>query len=150
MPLQATRGPTVADDAKDPTLAKVLTTIKVNHADLMGKVDVVKIDLAIMWQDMHKLHGRVTETEQCISDLEDTVTPILPKMNTYGGKITTLKDKVDDFENRLCRNNLRLVGLPEQVEGSDPVAFLESWLEQEFGREQLSLCFVIERAHRVP
>lgn len=130
----------VADGTKDPTLAEVLTTIKVNHTNLMGKVDGLKIDLAIMRQDMHKLRGRVTETEQRISDLEDTVTPILPKLNTYGGKITTLEDKVDDLENRLRRNNLCLVGYRE---GSDPVAFLESWLEQEFGCEQLSPCFVI-------
>lgn len=65
-------------------------------------------------------------------------------------RLLPFENKVDDLENRLCRNNLQLVGLPEQVEGFDPVAFLESWLEQEFGRDQLSAFFVIEQAHRVP
>lgn len=149
IPSVPTPGSSVVDGAKEPTLADVLAIIKVNHADLVGKVDGLKIDLTIMRQDVHKLRGWVTKTEQRISDLEDTIAPILPRLNTYGGKITTLEDKVHDLENRLRRNNLRLVGLPERVEGSDPVAFLESWLEQEFGREQLSPCFVIERAHRV-
>lgn len=99
---------------------------------------------------MQKIQGWVTESERHISDIEDTLNPLLPKVNTCGGKIKTLEDKVDDLENSLCRNNLRLVGLPRQVEGADPVAFLKSWLEQEFGQDKLSPCFVIERAHRVP
>lgn len=110
----------------------------------------IKNDFALLRHDVQKLRGRVSETERRISDLEDTVNPLLPKVNTAGGKIATLEDKVDDLEYRLRRNNLRLVGLPERVEGSDPVSFMESWLEQEFGCELLSPCFVIERAHRVP
>lgn len=49
-----------------------------------------------------------------------------------------LEDKVDDLENCLRRNNLRLVGLPEAVEVSDPVSFLECWFTQEFGKDCLS------------
>lgn len=103
-------------------LMDVLDTIKVNQ---------LKIDLAIMRQYMQKIWGWVTETERCISDIEDTLNPFLPKVNTCGGKLNRLEDKVDDLENRLHRNNLRLVCLP--VEVTDSVAFLESWLEQEFG-----------------
>lgn len=40
-------------------------------------------------------------------------------------EILTLKDKVDDLENRSRRNNLRLVGFPEGVEGRDAVSFVE-------------------------
>lgn len=90
-PLQVTPGPVFADGASYPTLAEVLATIKVNHADLMGKVDGLKIDLPIVRQDMHRLRGQVTETEQRISDLEDTVTPTLPKLNTYGGRLQPWK-----------------------------------------------------------
>lgn len=35
---------------------------------------------------------------------------------------------VDDLENRSRRCNLRLVGLPEGMEGGDPVTFMETWL----------------------
>lgn len=82
-----------------------------------------------MRQVLQKIQGQVTEIERCISNLEDTVNLILPKLSTYGGKITTLENKVDNLENRLRHNNLWLVGLPEWVEGSDLVAFLESWVE---------------------
>lgn len=107
----------------------------------MGKVDGLKLDLTIMRQDMQTIRGRVTETERHSSDMEDTINPVLPKLNAYRGKIATLEDKVHDSENRLRRNNLCLVGLRERVEGIDLVAFLESWLEQAFGCHQLSLLF---------
>lgn len=138
----AAPGKNATDIGKQPTLLEVLAIMKLNHTDLKGKVDGLKIDLTITWQHMQKIHGWHTETEQRISNLEDTIYPTLPKLNTHGGEIVTLKDKVDD----LRMNNLHLVGLPEQVEGSDP----ESWLEQEFGCNLLSPRFVIEMAHRVP
>lgn len=71
-----------------------------------------KIDLSIMRQDMQKEHGQVTENEWHISDIDDTLNPLLPKINNCGGKIITLEDKVDELENRLLRNNLRLFDLP--------------------------------------
>lgn len=134
----------------EPTLLDVLKLIKVNHSDIMGKVEELKLDITIMRQDMHKMRDRVSETERRISDLEDAVGPVQATQKTHGTKILSLEDKVDDLENRLRRNNLRLVGLPERVEGADPVSFLESWFTQEFGKDCLSPCFVLERAHRVP
>lgn len=71
-------------------------------------------------------------------------------MATCNAKLQTMENKADDLENRLRRHNLRLVVLPEKVEGSDPVDLLESRLIQGFCRDCFSTCFVIERAHRVP
>lgn len=147
---QTPAGEDAADDGTGPTLSEVLHTIKVNHTALTGTVTEIKTDLAIMRHNVQKLRGRITETERRISDLEDIINPLLPKINIAGGKIASLEDKVDDLENRLHRNNLRLVGLPKRVEGSDPVAFMKSWLEQEFGRALLSPFFVIEWPHWVP
>lgn len=54
------------------------------------------------------------------------------------------------MENRLRRNNIRAVGVPERVEGKNPVAFIEAWLTDTFGCYTLSPMFAVERAHRVP
>ncbi len=32
----------------------------------------------------------------------------------------SLKEKLDDLENRSRRSNMRVVGIPEKLEGSDP------------------------------
>lgn len=57
---------------------------------------------------------------------------------------------MDEMENRLRRDNVRMVGLPEKSERSNPIAFLEKWLVELFGRETFSIMFSIEREHRFP
>lgn len=94
-----------ADDGTGPTILEVLRTIRVNHTDLMGMVAEIKTDFVIMQLNLQKRRGR-------ISDLEDTINPLLPKINTSGRKSSTLENKVDDLENCLHTNNLQLVGLP--------------------------------------
>lgn len=54
------------------------------------------------------------------------------------------------MENRLKRNNVRAVGIPEMAEGKNPAAFIEHWLMKAFGREAFSPMFAVKRAHRVP
>uniref|UniRef100_A0AAY5KS41 L1 transposable element RRM domain-containing protein n=1 Tax=Esox lucius TaxID=8010 RepID=A0AAY5KS41_ESOLU len=59
-----------------------------------------------------------------------------------------LTTKLTDLEDRGRRNNVRLVGLPETVEGSDAVGYLKvnlpKWIPSLVGRD-----IDIERAHRV-
>ena len=62
-------------------------------------------------------------------------------------EISDLKDKLDDLENRARRQNLRLVGFPEGVEGSNAITFLEEWLPKILGLES-GTPIEIERAHR--
>lgn len=57
---------------------------------------------------------------------------------------------MDEMENRLRRDNVRVVGLTEGCEGHNPNVFLEGWLIEVFGRDVFSMQFAIERAHRVP
>lgn len=61
--------------------------------------------------------------------------------------MTSLKDKLDDQENRARRQNLRLVGFPEGVEGNDPSTFIQNWLPKIVGLEE-DHQIEIERAHR--
>ena len=42
------------------------------------------------------------------------------------------------------------MGLPEKVEGRDPTSFVETWLQDIFGREAFTALFAVERAHRTP
>lgn len=60
--------------------------------------------------------------------------------------VTELRDKLDDYENRQRRKNLRIVGFRLGVEGNDAVAFLEQHLADILG---LDGPIEIERAHRM-
>lgn len=53
--------------------------------------------------------------------------------------------KVENQENRGHRNNLRLIGLFERIEGQN--LFLESWLPRALGADTFPPA--IERAHQI-
>lgn len=57
---------------------------------------------------------------------------------------------LEDLENRLRQNNVRIVGLPERVEGDTPVEFIEKWLTSTLEAEHFTPVFSLEWAHRVP
>ena len=58
-----------------------------------------------------------------------------------------MKEHLDDLENRVRRQNLRLIGFPEGVEGKNACVFLQEWLQKilELGPGET---IEIERAHR--
>lgn len=59
-----------------------------------------------------------------------------------------LSNKIQEQEDRERRSNLRLVGLPEKMEGTDMCNFLEGWLSAVLG-DAVTPIPVIERAHRI-
>ncbi len=74
------------------------------------------------------------EDERTVTDLKD--------------QLERLTDKMTDMEDRCRRNNLRLVGLPEGMEGPDAAGFLRAnlskWIPSLRGRD-----IEIDRAHHV-
>ncbi len=63
-------------------------------------------------------------------------------------QLERLTEKMTDMEDRCRRNNVRLVGLPEGMEGNDAAGFLRAnlskWIPSLRGRD-----IEIDRAHRV-
>lgn len=141
-------GATAEPTIKDVFLAISTCNTTLNSLNL--HVSSLKADMAFVRQDMQQIKERVKEAEVRISTVEDQLPPIHKELKQATQQIATLLNKVDDLENRSRRNNVRLVGVPERVEGRDPVAFFESWLKETIGSDALSPYFTIERAHRVP
>lgn len=54
------------------------------------------------------------------------------------------------MENRSRCNNLRIVGLPEGMEGKNPTIFVEELICSLLPSAQYSPYFTVKRAHRVP
>lgn len=99
--------------------------------------------------DISEFGGRISEAEHRISETEDNVEKLQKTVNVMEHQIATLTSDLDDLENRNRRCNLRLVNLPEKVEGKDAVNFLEKWLSDVFGASTFPSPVVIERAHRI-
>lgn len=88
------------------------------------------------------LSAKQMEYETTVVDLRADITDCKKETNAT---IEELRGKLDDMENRARRNNLRLVGFPEGVEGRDGVSFLQEWLPKIL---KINMFFEIERCHR--
>uniref|UniRef100_H3A7L6 L1 transposable element RRM domain-containing protein n=1 Tax=Latimeria chalumnae TaxID=7897 RepID=H3A7L6_LATCH len=94
-----------------------------------------------------------------LSDLHSEVSSINNKLDRVSqhleasernmiSEIHRLRDKCDDLENWVRRSNLRIVGLPEGIEGRDPVSFVEKLLVEVLGEATFPGRVEVERAHR--
>lgn len=90
---------------------------------------------------------RTTALEDRLSTVEDNLYPLKQELKGLKEQADMQMTKIDEMENRLCRNNVRVIGLPEESEDSNPIAFLEGWFREIFGPTTFTPFFVIERAH---
>lgn len=132
-----------------PDTEKVLAAIHACQTTLTTRIEEIKVDISLLRQDAQRTRERVTEVEQRVSTLEDQAAPLTGRVMEAERHIAKLHQHLDDQENRLRRCNLRFVGLPERAEGSSPETFLENLLISTFGRDQFSVMFAVERAHRI-
>lgn len=82
-----------------------------------------------------KAAERATLIETRISELEDQFTPVQRDTCRNIQSIAALPAKTEDLENRCHRSNVRLVGVPEKVEGNNPSEYFEAWILDTFGKE---------------
>lgn len=140
-------------DTPEPTLADVMQAVtKCNHAlsSLTVQFESFQEDIGHVRRDIQKVAERTTRIETRISDLEDQFVPTQATVRKHSQLIAALLAKTDDLENRSRRNNVRLIGVPEKIEGANPSEYFESWLRNTFEKGTLTPLFAVERAHRVP
>uniref|UniRef100_A0A3B4F0H5 L1 transposable element RRM domain-containing protein n=1 Tax=Pundamilia nyererei TaxID=303518 RepID=A0A3B4F0H5_9CICH len=101
-------------------------------------------------RDVQDFSVRMDGAEMRISSVEDAVNPEKGKTDALVKQVALLTNKLEDLENRSRRSNLRLVNVPEKIEGNDAVAFLEKWLPEVLGPATFPRQPLIERAHRLP
>lgn len=72
---------------------------------------------------MQKLRHRTSAIEGRISTLEDDWAPTQRESHAQQLLVAKHSARLDDLENRLCRNNVRAIGLNEKMEGKKPYTF---------------------------
>lgn len=78
--------------------------------------------------------GRITCLEKTVSGLKD--------------ENNALKLKVDDFEGRSRRNNIKIIAIPDHEEGGKPTEFVETLIPKLLGEGSFRAPVVIDRAHQ--
>lgn len=112
-------------------MALVLSEVKANGSRLegitnrlegiAGSVSSLQNSFAALTERIESIETRLTEAEGRISSAEDSAVVSEGQLANILTQVEQLQSKVDDLENRGRRKNLRIVGLPERVEGSGPL-----------------------------
>lgn len=94
-------------------------------------------------------HGRqINEHDEALSDQDARLTALEKSHSELQTENAKLQARLDDQENRSRRQNVRVVGLPEKVEGTHPTPFVESFLVEVFGKDSFPREPQVDRAHR--
>lgn len=113
-----------------------------------AKIGEIRIDVSLLRQDLRNTTTRLTEAESRIFSAEDDINQLKAQVAQLRSQARELHKRAEDAENRTRRNNLRLVGFPEDIEKGQTANFVEDWLKSWMSVDALSAWFVIERAHR--
>lgn len=134
-----------------------------SHAYFKGLLDEVRSDVLAMKEEIlselkntvASLNVTVDTQGRKIRDLEDGLTPVDSRVmdleRQYSDLVAEngkLQSRLDDMENRSRRQNIRVIGLPEKIEGSHPSVFMENLLLTVFGADNFTKPPEVDRAHR--
>lgn len=124
----------------EPSLSQNMETIKSWHACLYIQIDSIRVDFALLKDDVHKVRKWVTTAEQRISAVEDDLTPLMLTVWEVVVDHKSQEAKLWDIEDRLRRNKLCFLVFPEGMEGKQPEEFLLSWLKIPLELTPLPIC----------
>lgn len=137
------------DTALAPALREMISEITANVSKIIDdKLSPLSHLLQAHREELDSHGGRITEVEERVSALEDTVTPVEEKLKALEQQVLYLTERIDDLENRGRRKNVRIIGLPEGAEGVNPTSFFETWLPKVLKIATKTGRIKLERAHR--
>uniref|UniRef100_A0A3B4FQ70 L1 transposable element RRM domain-containing protein n=1 Tax=Pundamilia nyererei TaxID=303518 RepID=A0A3B4FQ70_9CICH len=120
--------------------AENLTSIR---SDIQQLKTDLSSDITTMRQEFAGLRSTVMEVEQSLSTCTDDIVHLQAKVDAMSKELATLENKCEDLESRSRRNNIRIVGVPEEnVLSATDVSMLLTEAFQ-LGKEPL-----VDRAHR--
>lgn len=118
-------------------------------ADLRSEITSVKQELENkvepILQRLKDHDQTVLELERACTDNGTELSRLNSTVNSLKAQVKLLSDKCEDLEGRSRRNNIRLIGVPEGVEGPRPTNFIAQLLKDKLKLDETP---VLDQAHR--
>lgn len=134
----------------EPSLSSIMAAIQTLGATLEAKIDTVSIEMNLMRADLRKTSDKVQAAEETIEDLRGKTRSMEDRIQKLTHQHKEMALQLDDQEGRARRNNIRVVGVQEGLEGRSVELFLEDLILNHLKPKRLSKIFSVERAHRAP
>lgn len=109
-----------------------------------------------------KLETKLDLIQAAVTDHGSRITELETNANLHDGRILALEatcaklsennakltEKIADLKSHSQRNNIRIIGIPESIEGPHPSTFFSELLAEVFGPNMLESALECDRAHR--
>lgn len=140
-----------------PLLQSMMDSLK---SDIFGKIDALstslrseissvrqelKSSIEPLQRTVDAHEGTVRELERAATDHSARLSELEATVSMLTTQVKRLDDKCEDLESRSRRNNIRVMGVPEGLEGPRPTDFIAQLLQDLLGLEEKPL---LDRAHR--
>ncbi|KAJ1202483.1 hypothetical protein NDU88_006283 [Pleurodeles waltl] len=137
----------ISDKEQSTIMERILqeiTAVSCRIEEMDAYISSLTLETKFMRSDIAGFQSRVTGLEHLMGSLETQVATSQDRDQD----LLYLRSKLTDLEDRSRRDNIRLLGIPENEEGTDIQAFLGSilpkWTSLDFDPP-----FEFQRAHRV-
>ncbi|KAJ1084952.1 hypothetical protein NDU88_005090 [Pleurodeles waltl] len=131
--------PPTGDLAVPPSLDLIHRTMVQNHEQTQRESRKMKaasrqLQLSIkkVVKSCQDIGVRIATMESRTEELEIEVKAATAQTTTQGQQISDIQWKLEDAENRQQRNNLRILGIAEDLEGQDTRAYIASLFKKAF------------------
>ena len=123
-------------------LAETLSSIK---TELLAFKTELSSSLSAVRQDVASLKSTVSDVELSLSTCTDDIVALRAKVEHLTQEAAKMEDKCDDLESRSRRQNIRIIGIPEDDPNSASAANVSKLLMEAFSLVKEPL---IDRSHR--
>ncbi len=110
---------------------------------------MINVQVSIHSQSLKEVTERVDEAEQRILVVENASADTEKRLLALEETANKLTERLHNYENRSRRKNLRIIGLPEKLEGTNATLFMETWIPQILQLDTKAGRIKLERAHRL-
>ncbi|KAJ1190705.1 hypothetical protein NDU88_000027 [Pleurodeles waltl] len=106
--------------------ANINTWLQIQGDNKKARVATKHLQVALskVAKTCSEIGERIAMIESCASVLEGEVGTMAQQSALHETQLTDIQWKIKDIENQQRRNNLRILGIEEGVEGQDPRAFI--------------------------
>lgn len=120
---------------------KVAAIVEEKMSMISNKFDIIAAKLESESQCIEEAENRISGAEDIIADLEC-------RLADTENKLAILSNRMDDQEARSCRDNIRIFGVKEGIEGSNALHFFETWLPKILHLDTKKGRIRLDRCHR--
>ncbi len=139
----------VSSGSMEPGIVQALDRITDNLIKVIDtKISTVLEAIKEQTSQLQAVAARVGEAEKWIADVETAATSSKMKLAHLKKQVHDMREHIDDLDNRGCRCNIGIVGVPEGSEGSDSVKCFEKWIPEYLRMDTKAGQLKLDWAHR--